>query len=140
MADINYTETQVGLVHPDQATLFDGVAAEAINAGQPVYFNSAGKIALADANAAGLQQARGIALYSRAAGQAITCVKEGDLYGYDLSGMAYDAIAYLSDTVGRLADAAGTMTVRIGRVVPLTNHPTYTKVLHVSFDWNHVWS
>jgi hypothetical protein len=54
--------------------------------------------------------------------------------------MAYDAIAYLSNTAGALADAAGGTSVACGRIVPLTNGATLTKVLYADFRWRQDWS
>lgn len=55
------------------------------------------------------------------AGAAGTVVRKGILDGYDLSGLNYDAAVYLSDTDGALADAAGTVSVVVGRVIPGTS-------------------
>jgi hypothetical protein len=67
-------------------------------------------------------------------------MREGDLAGWDLSGLNYDAAAYLSNTPGALADAAGTVTALVGRVAGLTDAPNYTKYLHVFFDWTEVYA
>ena len=52
------------------------------------------------------------------AGMPQTVIRKGVIDGYDLSGLAYDAPVYLSDTDGALADAAGTVSVVVGRVIP----------------------
>ena len=135
MADISVTAAQVGLVFPERAEVYTFVAAETITAGQAVYLNSSGKVGLADANTSGKEQFRGIALNGGGAGQSISVLKAGHVYGFDLSGMAYDAIAYLSDTAGSLADAASaTKTVYAGRVVPMSDSDL-TKVLYIDADW-----
>lgn len=133
MADITVTAAKVGVLFPDKAEIFDMIAAEAITAGQPVYQTSAGKAGVADANASGKEQVRGIALNAAGAGQAVSVLKRGHVGGFTLAG-AYDSIAYLSDTVGRLADAAGTMNVPVGRVVGLTD-AAITKALYVDARW-----
>ena len=139
MGDITITAAQVGVVFPDLAEVFDGIAAESVVAGKPVYLASSGKFGIADANAAGKQQVRGIALKSVGAGQAFSILKRGHMSGATLSGMAYNSQAYLSDTAGALADAAGTLRVPVGRVVPLTD-ASLTKVLYVDCDWRDNWS
>lgn len=139
MADISVTAAQVGLVNPLHAEVYTFVAAETITAGQVVFLDSNGKAELADANAAGEQQARGVALNGGGAGSAIDVLKEGLVYGFDLSGMDYDAIVYLSDTVGALADANGTMTVVCGRVIPASDKDL-TKLLYADFRWREAWS
>lgn len=140
MADIALTAAQIGLVFPEKAEVFDFIAAATITAGQVVYLDSNGKAGVADANDSGKEQARGIALNGGGAGQAISVLKRGHVYGFTISSMAYDALAYLSNTAGALADAAGTMTVRCGRVVSLSDGTTLTKVLHADFDWRSNWS
>jgi hypothetical protein len=140
MADITVTAAQVGAVFPEKAEIVDMIAAEALTAGQAVYQVAAsGKAGLADANAAGQQQFRGIALNAAGAGQAVSVLKKGHVYGFDLSGMDYDDPAYLSDTAGTLADAAGTMSVNAGRVVALPD-ASASKVLYVEADWLRTWA
>lgn len=138
MATITVTAAQVAPVFPHKAEIIPCVAGEAITAGAPVALTTAGWIN-ADANAAGEQQVRGVALNSAGAGQAFDLLKRGHLAGASVSALANDAIIYLSDTVGRLDDTAGTMTVRIGRVVPLSD-ANATKVIYVDCDWSTVWS
>ena len=140
MADIALTAAQIAPVYPHQAEIYDMVAAETITAGQAVYLTSAGKAGVADANASGKQQVRGIALSGAGAGQAVSVLVRGHVYGFTVSGLAYDALAYLSDTAGALAGGAGTMTVRVGRVVPLPNSSTFTKCLFVEVSWIANWA
>lgn len=139
MADITVTAAQVAVVNPDQAEIYDFIANAAITAGQPVYQLSTGKVGPADANAAGQQQFRGIALKSVGAGQAVSVLKKGFVTGFAISGLNRDVPVYLSDTVGSLADAAGTMTVICGRVFSLTD-TALSKVLYIEADWLRAWS
>ena len=137
MADITVTGAQVGLVDPTKATLFEAIAGEAIDAGEIVYIDaSTGKLELADGSAAGTANARGAALTDAAAGQAVTCVKEGAVYGYGVSALAYDLHLYVSDTAGALGSAASdaTVDVIVARVVGLTDS-SLTKVVYFDFDW-----
>ncbi len=131
MADLVYTEAAVAVVFPIKARIHTGIAAAAIEAGQVVYIDSSGDVDLADASAAGTATARGIALESAGAGQAIDFCERGWLFGFTLS-QAYSAAIYLSDTAGDLADAVGTVTVLVGRVVAMTDKAR-TKVLAVNF-------
>jgi len=139
MADITVTAAQVAACFPDKAEIIDMIAAETITAGQAIFQDTNGKANLADANASGEQQFRGIALNGGGAGQAISVLKRGHVYGFTVSGMNCDAIAYLSDTAGALADAHGTMTVNAGRVTALTD-ASLTKVLYIDADWLRAWS
>jgi len=129
---------QIATVYPAQAEVITLIAASTITAGMPLYITSAGKVAAADANAGGLQQFRGIALNAASAMDPVSVLKKGHVYGFDVSGVAYDALLYVSDTVGRIADGVGTLTVNIGRVVALPN-PALTKVVYVEADWLRVW-
>lgn len=139
MTDIAVTAAKVGLVFPNNAEVYDFIAAAAITAGQAVYLNSDGKVDLADANGSGTLQFRGVALKSVGAGQAVSVCKRGHLYGYTVSGLAYDARVYVSNTAGALADAGGGTTVGVGRVVPLSDS-SLTKVVYVEADWLRDWS
>lgn len=139
MADITVTAGKVGAVFPTKADIHDRIAAETITKGQALYIASDGKVGLADANAAGKQQFRGIALNGGGAGQAISVLERGHIAGYDLSGLNADALVYLSDTAGALADGAGTMEVRVGRVVCLSD-ANLTKVIFIDTSWLTNWS
>jgi hypothetical protein len=138
MADITVTAAKVAPVFPQHCTIRDYIAAETITAGQAVYILTTGKVGVADANAAGKQQFRGIALNGGGAGQAISVLHEGEVAGFTLAGDA-DSLAYLSNTAGALADAAGTMNVVAGRVKCLSD-ADLTKVLFVKTQWEADWA
>lgn len=89
------------------------VAAEALAAGDAVYLNGSDKLAKADAGAddAGAK-AIGIVLQGCAAGEARTVFAAGTFSGY---GGVPRGPVYLSDTAGRLGDAAGTVSIVVGR-------------------------
>lgn len=135
MADITVTAAQVGMVDPEKCVTFDGIAAEAITKGQPLYQVTTGKFGVADANAANKQQVRGIALNAAGAGQAVTMLIRGAAYGWTLTSQAYDTPLFLSDTAGALADAAGTLNVPVGLVTSLAD-PSLTKVIYFDIRWN----
>jgi hypothetical protein len=139
MADIAISSNGVHLVQADKAEIVDMIAVEAITAGQPVYQTSAGKAGVADANGAGKQQFRGIALKAASAGKAVPVLKRGWIAGYVLTGVAYDGIVYLSDTAGSLGETTGTMTVHCGRCRAMTD-PDLTKVLYIEADWLRTWA
>ena len=139
MADITVTAAKVAVVFPHTAEIYDFIAAEAIAAGQAVYQLSTGKVGVADANAAGKEQVRGIALKSVGAGQAVSVLKQGIVEGFTLTALNADALAFLSDTAGALADTASvTKTVRCGRVIRLSD-ANLTKALYVQSDWMNNW-
>ena len=139
-ADLVVTAAQVAVVDPGAAEIYDFVAGATITAGQAVYLASTGKVGLADANGTGTRQFRGIALNGAGAGGAVSVLKRGRVHGFTISALAYDAIAYLSDTVGALNDtASSTLTVHCGRVVALSDSDL-TKVLYVEADWLRTWA
>ena len=138
MADITATAAKIKLIDSVAYDKRSYIAVEALTAGQAVYFTTAGKVGIADANAAGKQQFRGIALESVGAESAVSVLHSGEVEGFTLSGNA-DTRVYLSDTAGSLADSAGTMTVIAGRVVTRTNDAA-TKVLRVDTAWTTQWA
>lgn len=139
MADITVTANRVQVLFPEKAEIYDFIAAEAITKGQAVYQTTAGKVGVADANAAGKQQFRGIALNSASAGRAVSVLKHGHVAGFTVSSVNGDAPLYLSDTAGALGDTAGTMSVVAGRVVGLTDKDN-TRVVFIDADWLRTWA
>src|SRR5262245_18032662 len=135
MADLTLTAAQIAPVFPHSAldNTYDIVAAVAITTGQVIRQNTSGKGALSDANAgSGAEKAIGLALGAGGIGQGISYLQQGRVYGFDLSGLTYGALVYLSDTAGVLADTPSTTnSVPIGRVVPLSNSDL-TKVLELN--------
>ncbi len=138
-ADITVTAAKVGLVDPMKATVKSYIASTTITKGQAVYITTAGKVALADDNASGAHQFRGIALNGGGAGQAIDVCEDGELYGFTLTNVAYDGICYLSQTAGALYDTAVGNNIVCGRAVPLAD-PDLTKVLRVFVQREADWS
>ncbi len=110
-------------------------AAEAITAGAPVRIDtSAGTFTNSNGTTAPEARTFGIATRTVAAGEPVTAIKRGILDGFTFS-QAFDAAIYTSDTDGRLGDAAGTVSVIVGRIVPGTSSllgTAYDKLLYVS--------
>lgn len=92
-------------------------AAEAITAGEAVRIDTSGKFTGANGTTTTENRIYGIATRAASAGTAVTAVRKGVLDGFTFS-QAYDAPIYLSDTDGTLADAAGTVSTIVGRVIP----------------------
>src|SRR3990167_8577378 len=61
-------------------------------------YQAASRFGVADANASGKQQFRGVFLEGGAAGQVVPLIKRGFLEGLDVSALDDDAPLYLSDT------------------------------------------
>ncbi len=119
---------KVAPIFPLEAKIRSRIAAESLTAGQAVYINSNGKVAKSNGGAAGTAKFRGVALESVGAGQAVSVMFEGEIGGFTVSGLAYDAVVYLSDTAGAFDTAAGTVSVVAARVVPMSDKDL-TKVL-----------
>lgn len=139
MSDITVTAAKVGLVDPIKADVESKIAAEAITKGQAVYYTTAGKAGVADANDSGKEQFRGIALNGVAAGQPVDVCQEGELEGFSVSALDADVLLYLSDTAGALADGVGTMTVACARVVARSDKDL-TQVIRVFVQWEADWA
>lgn len=140
MAAIALTAGKIRVINPEHAEIFTGIAGATVTAGLAAYLIAAsGKFGIADANAAGLQQARGVFLKPSANNQGVEIVKRGKVEGFTVSAMAYDDLVYLSDTAGAFDTAAGTLSVICGRIVPLSDKDR-TKVIYFDFDWLRQWA
>lgn len=136
MADIAVVADDIAVVFPRFAEIYDFVAAVSITPGQVLYLTTAGKVDLYDSNGSGTLQLLGIALNAAGAGQAVSVLKRGFVYGFTVSGLAYDAPVYGSNTAGSLADGAGSSSIVAGKVKCLTDGSNLTKVLYIDISWN----
>lgn len=121
MADLSITPADVHLVRFDEGGMLpDGPTNEALNAGEAVRIDATtGKYTPGNATTTTENAVRGIAINTvGAANLTISVLKKGVLdVGDALDGLNYGVPVYLSDTDGTLADAAGTTTVIVGRVI-----------------------
>ena len=113
-------------------------SAEAVVAGAPVRLDTtSGKFTNANGSSAGEARAYGIATRTVVANEPLTAVAVGVVDGLDVSALAFDAALYLSNTDGRIADAAGTVSTIVGRVIPATganlSASAYDKIVRVKF-------
>lgn len=124
MADIALTTAaRIEVVESiEQATL---PAGEAITAGAPVRISTTGYFVNGNGTNATEAAIYGIATRTVIAGDAVTAVKKGVLDGFNFS-QAYAAPIYVSDTDARLGDAAGTVSVLVGRVIAAWGQPLGT--------------
>ena len=128
MTAVALTAAKVSPIYPLEAKIRTRIAAEALTQGDVVYINSNGKVAKSNGGAAGTAKFRGVAMQTVGAGQSVDVMYEGEIAGYTVSGLAYDAVVYLSDTAGKFDTAAGTVSVIAARVVPMSDKDL-TKVL-----------
>ena len=135
--EIALTAAQVGLVDPIKATVKSYIAGATITKGQVVAMDTDGTIDPADASAGGgylYEQVVGVALNGGGAGQAIDVVSVGEVYGFTVSGMDSGDLVYVSDTAGYLSTVAGTVTVIVGRISPLTDK-SVTEVIRLDISF-----
>lgn len=133
MAAITSTGAKVARAFPQNDEVYNFMCGATITAGQAVYLNSSGNLVLSNAGASGTAKLVGIALEDGVSGQAISVLARGFITGFTLSG-AYGSKAYLSDTAGALADAAGTVSVVVGSVLALADSAR-TKLLFIDANW-----
>lgn len=120
MADLVVTAANVAPLSLTGSIIKSVVLTQATTAGQLLYVVAAtGYYDIADANAAGKQQCTAMCLQAGSAGQTVSALFYGEVEGFTIS-QNYDTQLFLSDTAGALADAAGTKSVPLGRVVALT--------------------
>lgn len=134
MADLTVTAASVALVEsPRQPRTIP--AGAAVDAGAPVYLDSAGKVREASAGADATEVAVGIAVTSAAEANLPVTVAGADAIidlGNALGGLAYGATIYLSNTAGNVGDAAGSASVVMGTVIPAWGATTADKLLRLS--------
>lgn len=134
MTDLALTAAQISPVNEIEYEAWTLIAGAAITRGQAVAISTAGKAIVADASTGDAGNGcRGIALNAAGIGDAVTILVHGALYGFTIT-QAYDAAIYLSNTAGALADAAGDVSLKVGRVRPMHDGATPTKVLYVNLS------
>lgn len=98
-------------------------AAEAIVAGAPIRLDTTtGNWTNSNGTTAPEARVLAVATKTVAAGEALTGICKGVMDGFNLDSQAYDLPIFVSDTDGRLGDAAGTVSTVLGRVIPGTAH------------------
>lgn len=120
MADLAFSTGDVAPVKTIES--FTGPTDEAITPGQAVRFDATtGKITSAKGTeAAENGNLRGICVGTAvAASNTVTAIKRGIVnMGTALGDLAYDAAVYLSNTDGKLATSAGSVSIVVGYVCP----------------------
>lgn len=135
MTDITVTAAQVAVVNETEALMRTGIVASGstITKGQAVAINSSGYLALADASTGAANNCRGIALTGGTAGEPLTYLMMGSVYGFTLTDVAFDEQVFLSNTAGALDDASGgDVAVAVGRCFSVHDGTTPAKVLFVN--------
>ena len=119
MADISYTAIEIRALTENGARVRPYTAGGTVTIGQCVYIATDGDVEPADANAGTpAEQGIGIAVQSYdgettiTSGNPVSVCVFGPVSGF--SGMTPGDVLYVSNTVGRIADAAGAFTRVIG--------------------------
>jgi hypothetical protein len=120
------TAGRIEVIRSDPAQQRTLRASVAIAAGQVVRENTSGQWALANATDAANSTAPYLALKAVNAGEYLTASGVCTVDGLAITGMAYDAPIFLSDTAGTLSTTAGTVSVTLGRVKAATAVPVGT--------------
>lgn len=137
--ELTLTAAQIAACYPMNAEILDVIVTEAVAAGEALYQLTTGKFGVADANAGGKQQFRGIALRAAAANQVVPMLKRGHVFGFAVSAVNADSALFLSDTAGDIATSAGTLSVNVGRVTALTDG-SGTRIVYIEADWLRTWA
>ena len=96
---LSVTVSRVAPVYPQEAEIYDFVAGTAVAPGDAVRLDAtSGKLLLASAGTADTSKFKGIALGSAGAGQGVSVLKRGHVYGFDISAVDYAAPIYLDNT------------------------------------------
>lgn len=133
MTVITPVADRVALLNPDTAFTFNAFAGATLSAGDLVYINSStGRLVKTNAGASGTAKCAGMVLKSAAAGQVVTVIGRGWIGGFSPSGSYYSDL-YASDTAGAVDTAAGTVSLVVGKVMPLPDdYGTPTKILYIN--------
>lgn len=142
MADLTLTAAQFRPMEGIELRTLNGIADEAITAGQVLYRKTNGKFGVARGNAVGTSKVAGIASSSAAAGAGVEAIYHGRVVGWDLSSINGGVTVYLSITAGGLiADAAavgtGNVVVPLGQVHAMSDRDV-TKYLFIDIPLNAV--
>lgn len=131
MADLVIAEGDVAPVRVDEQ--LTAPAAEALNAGEYARLSvTTGRLEKGNGTTAAEARRGGIVLNSVGAGETATIVRKGILdLGDALDALTYDDDVFLSNTDATLADAAGTVSLIVGTVVPGWGVTTPDKLLRV---------
>ena len=129
-ASTQKTVSQIHAANQDFLGLSGRWAGEALQAGQPVYLHTDDKFYRADANDGAKDEVIGIVVKDAAAGRPVTVLYLGVMGGY--TGLTQMTLMYLSNTIGEIADAAGTAYMPVGIAVAADRilfFPMLSKVL-----------
>jgi predicted RecA/RadA family phage recombinase len=137
MADLAIADTEnVRRVTPRRDSVGKAIAAVTIAPGDVLYLDAtSGKAKLGDGSTAATAVIVGVALNDALAGQAVEYLKSGKIGGFTVSGLSFGDYVYLSDTAGKIADAAGTVSLVLGQIVASTDD-TPVQQLYIDINYS----
>lgn len=131
MAEIALVAAKIAPVYTDPGIceIHSVELAATVTAGEALYILAAGTVGLADGNDNALDEAQFVALEGGVAGQVISALRKGPVYGFTVAAVDCGKVIHLSDTPGDFQVDAGDEPV--GRVWPL---PDGTRVIYFNFS------
>jgi hypothetical protein len=78
-----------------------------------------GHFTRSNGSSAGEADTFGVATRTVKNGMPVTAIRKGVLAGFNLAAQGYSATLYASNTDGKIADAAGTVSKVVGKVIPV---------------------
>ncbi len=134
MSDIALTGAKIAPVFtdPGHCEMYNVESGESITAGQIVCWDTDGQVIVADGNQAARDEPIGVALEAGLAGEVISILVRGCVYGFTVAGINTGVIVNLSDNIGALEEAGS--GEHCGRVWALAGGTTADYVIFFDFD------
>lgn len=133
MANLALTVANIAPVYtdPGHSEIYNVEAGTTITKGQVLCWDTNGDVLVADGNQAALDEPVGLALEAGVAGQVISMLVKGPVYGFTVAGLNTGVIVNLSDDIG-IVEAAGAGEP-IGRIWALSGGETTDYVVFFHF-------
>jgi hypothetical protein len=129
MADIAVVKERIATVYSDRAEVYNHIAGADLDAGDLVTINGVGAIIKADADDAGANTFRGVALQTVKSGMPVAVLYQGHVYGFSIAALNVNVPLYVSNNAGKLSDTAGTKSMIAGYVSALSDK---AKVIYIN--------
>lgn len=117
---------------PGHCEIYDVEIGEAVTAGQVLCWDTDGQMILADGDDNALDEPQAVALQAGSAGQVISVLHRGCVYGFTVAGINTGVLVTLTDTAGVIETAGAGECC--GRVWCLAGGETTDRV--ILFDFN----
>ena len=130
MAELALTAAKIAPVFtdPGHCECYMVKVGEAVTAGEALYWHTDGTMLIADGNVDAEDEAQAVALQAGIAGDVISVLRRGCVYGFTVAAVNVGTVIHLSDTPGDFQHGAGDEPV--GRVWALADG---TRVVYFDF-------